>query len=127
MIEFVYVLCALAVVIIICILMMNWYAELDKKTKIEMIAREYILRMETAGYLSEANQNQLCEELKEQGLFNLSLAGTTKEIVTYGEKIYLTISASLETKTFRMEDWMKMKRGTQVVEVKIKKSSTAKN
>lgn len=127
MIEFVYVMVTLVVVCIICIIMMNWYSNLDKKTKIEMIGREYILRMESVGYLGEEEQANLLNDLTEQGLIDISLTGTTKDHVNYGDKILLNISGSLEIRTFQLENWMHVAKDSKKIPVKIHKSSTAKN
>jgi len=127
MVDFVYVLCALVIVTIICIIMMNWYSDLDKKTKIEMLGREYILRMETLGYLSEEDQDSLIKELKEYGVIDITLTGTTKEAVDNGNKIILNVVGSLEVNAYQLENWLHMKKGRRLIPVTIHKSSTAKN
>lgn len=127
MIEFVYVLSALVIVTIICIIMMDWYSDIDKKTKVEMISREYILRMESRGFLSEEDQEDLIRDLMEWGLTNISLAGTTIEAVEYGNKLSLCINGSIEIKTFRLESWMHLSKGSKTIPVSIQRVSTAKN
>ena len=127
MVDFVYVLCALVMVTIIFVIMMDCYSDLDNKTKIEMLGREYILRMESMGYLSEEDQDSLMEELKKYGVIDITLTGTTKEPVDNGNKIILNIVGSLEINAFQLENWLHLKKGRRLVPLIIHKSSTAKN
>ena len=57
-------------------------------------AREYMLIMETEGYLPAADQTALIAELESYGLYNISLSGTTMREVNYGDRIYLKISGT---------------------------------
>lgn len=68
---------------------------LEDKTEINQIARKYILRMETAGYLTEADSSVLCRELEEAGVTEISLEGSTLERAGYGETIELRIRGKL--------------------------------
>lgn len=88
----------------ICILaitvMMLSYLEnvslIQQKTQVNQIARKYILRMETVGYLNEADRVLLLGELGEAGVTEPGLDGTTLREVAYGEQITLRIQGKLE-------------------------------
>ncbi len=127
MVEFMYVLLSLVVVTLVCIIMMNWYSDLDRKTKIEMVAREYMLRMETIGYLSIENEEDLIDELEAYGVTNILLTGSTMEPVEYGSKIYLEVIGSLEVRSFGLVNLMQLSKGTKYLSINIHKASTAKN
>lgn len=67
-----------------------------RKSEINQIARKYILRMETAGELTDADYISITRELEAFGVTELSLAGTTMERVSYGDPIVLMIRGKLE-------------------------------
>lgn len=69
---------------------------IQQKSKVDQIARKYILRMETVGYLNVSDHALLCQELEEAGVTELELEGTTLQEVTYGEVIALRIRGKLE-------------------------------
>ena len=62
-----------------------------KKLEISQLSRQYILKMETEGYLNEQNKQYLVEELQALGMQNIDLSGTTLQPVSYGETILLEI------------------------------------
>ena len=68
---------------------------LEEKTEVNQIARKYILRMETIGYLSDTDNVRLYRELEEAGVTEVSLDGSTLEHVGYGEAIVLRIRGKL--------------------------------
>ncbi len=68
---------------------------INEKSEIDQIARKYILRMETVGTLTGADQILLVRELEEAGASEISLEGTTFERAGYGEAIVLEIRGKL--------------------------------
>ena len=70
---------------------MDCMALVSRKTAAGQIARNYILRMETAGYLTQADEGRLREELAQNGITDIDLTGTTKEQMVYGSEITLRI------------------------------------
>lgn len=66
------------------------------KLEVNQIAREYILRMETKGYLDSEDRLSLLWKLQEEGMTQVDLEGTTYEEVGYGEPIVLKISGMLD-------------------------------
>lgn len=70
----------------------------NKKTEMGQLARNYVLRMETVGYLTDADEELLRRELELQGIQNVSLEGTTKVQVGYGAPIRIRITGKVDGK-----------------------------
>ena len=70
------------------------FSGISDKWGMRQTAREYMLIMETEGYLPAADQTALIAELESYGLYNISLSGTTMREVNYGDRIYLKISGT---------------------------------
>lgn len=71
---------------------------LQQKAEISQLARKYILRMETVGYLTAEDQTTLLQELDTMGVTEISLEGTTLNQLSYGTPITLVIGGRLEGK-----------------------------
>lgn len=69
---------------------------INVKASVSQISRQYILKMETYGYLTENDRDNLVRSLAEIGLENISLAGTDMSEVGYGNEINLYISGLAE-------------------------------
>ena len=69
---------------------------LHQKTEVSQLARKYILRMETVGYLIPDDKTALCRELEALGVTNVNLEGTTLNAAAYGAPITLYIRGNLE-------------------------------
>lgn len=82
------VMCAFLVIIF------GAFSGISDKWGMRQTAREYMLIMETEGYLPVADQTALIAELESYGLDNISLGGTTMREVNYGDRIYLKISGT---------------------------------
>lgn len=80
------VMCAFLVIIF------GAFSGISDKWGMRQTAREYMLIMETEGYLPAADQSVLIAELESYELYNISLSGTTTREVDYGDRIYLKIS-----------------------------------
>lgn len=87
-------ICILAMTVTI-LSYMNQVGILQEKTEVVQLARKYILKMETDGYLSTGELALLTEELNQIGVTEISCAGTTMSRVTYGEPIVLQIQGKL--------------------------------
>ena len=74
---------------------------LNQKTQISQIARKYILRMETVGYLMDNDRMNMEEELHAAGAENIDFSGTTFHEVEFGSPIYLTIKGQLTGRVYR--------------------------
>lgn len=87
-------LCILAMVAIMTSFM-DCMALISRKTAAGQIARNYILRMETVGYLTQADEERLRQELTRNGITDIELTGTTKEQTVYGTQITLRIRGKI--------------------------------
>ena len=72
------------------------FSGISDKWGMQQTAREYLLIMETEGYLSPMDQAALQEELEHYGLYNITFDGTTTSEVEYGSRIYLKISGTYD-------------------------------
>lgn len=87
-------ICMLAMTVLMLSYMDNVWL-IHQKTAVSQIARQYILRMETVGYLTEEDRIRLGRELEDAGVTGLELDGTTLSPVTYGDIITLEIRGRL--------------------------------
>lgn len=71
---------------------------LQQKTKVTQVAREYILRMETVGFLRPADASDLQSDLMNLKVTEVNLTGSTFSQVGYGEQITLHIRGKLRGK-----------------------------
>lgn len=71
---------------------------LKQKDDVGQLARRYILRMETVGYLTAGDRTLLTADLEAAGVTEIDYTGTTLSPVTYGEMIALEIKGKLEGK-----------------------------
>lgn len=69
---------------------------INVKSSVSQISRQYILKMETYGYLTGEDRDDLVSALSGAGLENISLAGTDMSEVGYGNKISLYIHGTTE-------------------------------
>ena len=65
------------------------------KENVGQLARAYLLKMETVGYLEPAEQAHLTAELETAGLTEIDYEGSTLEPAGYGERIILQIHGKL--------------------------------
>ena len=72
------------------------FSGISDKWGMRQVAREYMLIMETEGYLKPSDQAALKAELENYGLYNISFSGTTTSEVNYGDRIYLCISGTYD-------------------------------
>ena len=79
---------------------MDCVALVNKKMMVGQAARNYVLKMETVGYLTGQEEQSLRRELAEQGISEVSLEGTTKASVAYGDEITLKITGKIGGKHY---------------------------
>ncbi|MBR4083510.1 MAG: hypothetical protein IKK33_04410 [Lachnospiraceae bacterium] len=99
-----------------------------KKMEVSQVSRKYILKMETEGYLSQENKNRMLEELKNLGLQNVDISGTTLNPVFYGDTIMLRIKGGFRQNMLeRKEELWNGGFSTRWVPLEEIRMSTAKN
>lgn len=69
---------------------------LNQKENVGQLARKYILRMETVGYLTPEDRIQLTVELESAGVTEIDYEGTTLQETAYGSPITLQIAGRLK-------------------------------
>jgi len=126
MMKLVAVLISVVVTGIMGIVMVSFSGNLDNKDRIYITAREYLLSMETKGYLVEEDKEQLLFSLTELGMTNISLSGTTLTEAGYGNKVTIEITGEIELTSYSVLEKLDVRRRMQTIPVHVKKSSTAK-
>ncbi len=69
---------------------------LHRKAEVSQLARKYILRMETVGYLVPRDRTAMCQELSDVGVTEIDLGDTSLHGVSYGQPITLHIRGKLK-------------------------------
>ena len=67
-----------------------------KKLEISQVSRRYILKMETEGYLTPQSKESLLQELRDLGMQEIDISGTTQQPVNYGDAIQLHIKGTVK-------------------------------
>lgn len=88
-------ICILAMTVVM-LSYMGSVSLLNQKAAVGQLARKYILRMESVGYLTERDRIMLCQELDTAGVTEITLEGTTQHEVVYGTPITLQIGGKLK-------------------------------
>ena len=86
-------------IIMVCaflVIVFGAFSGINDKWSMRQAARETLLIMETEGYLKPSDEQALLNELTKYGLYNISLNGTTRSEVDYGQRIYLKISGTYD-------------------------------
>lgn len=80
-----------------------WVAQFEQKEAVNSIVREYLLRMETVGYLNSEDKDSLMQELQYHDVDEILLDGTTFTPVENGEQVVLKITGIMKVKQMHME------------------------
>jgi hypothetical protein len=114
--------------ILVCaflVIIFGAFSGVSNKWGMRQVAREYMLIMETEGYLKPADQATLKAELESYGLYNISFSGTTTREVNYGDRIYLCISGTYDDNILSFAGAIS-KYTTHPSTITIKRQTTAK-
>lgn len=120
------VLLAMAAMTAITVMYLTYMSDYDKRESADQIAREYILKMETQGYLTVEMKDNLITDLGDIGFGHINLQGTTMSKADYGDEIVLIINAVLETKEHIFEHLLGKRTDSKMRQIKISKKSTSK-
>ena len=102
-------------------------AGIDRSSDIHLVARKYMLRMETDGYLTEENRNLLLGELHALDMTDIDLTGSSFTDVGYGNTVELVIRGMVTLKSIEFTDFASSIMTERQTEVAIHKISVAKN
>lgn len=114
--------------IVVCaflVIIFGAFSGISDKWGMRQAAREYMLIMETEGYLNVSDQAALRTELEGYGLRNISFSGTTTREVNYGDRIYLCISGTYDDNILAFAGGIS-KYTTHPSSITINRQSTAK-
>lgn len=125
-IDFISIVMALIVMVIISVIMTSWMANIDDKDQIDLIARKYLLKMETEGYLTGQEEQNLLSELAENKMSSVSLNGTSRTEVGYGNVVNLHITGSLEIYNYQFLGLFQIHTGKSTIAIDKHLTSTAK-
>ena len=101
------------------------FSSISARWNMRQAAREYLLVMESDGYLSLADQADLIAELESYGMYNVSLSGTTVREVNYGDRIYLKITGTYDDNILQFAGGIS-KVASNPVTITINRQTTAK-
>lgn len=99
-----------------------------KRNNIELVAHEYILRMETEGRLTNEAEEELVKTLTDMGMVEIDIIHGTSTPVIYGDVIKLEIKGKLVTTSFVMSNvgFKLLKDDTTSIPVNITKTSVSR-
>ncbi|MDR2043213.1 MAG: hypothetical protein LBQ15_02385 [Clostridium sp.] len=120
------VVCMLALSIVM-LAYLNIMELVNRREDVGQIARQYILRMETAGCLGPQDRAAMLHALAEAGLESVTLDGTTLSGAGYGNPVVLCISGELAAEGVAGGSLFRMAFARQAFRVRVTKMSTAKN
>lgn len=120
------ILMGMIVLAVLSLMYITYIGDIDKKEAADQLIREYILNMETEGYLNADAENRLVNELESIGFININLSGTTLTCVGYGKEITLAVTARLPVTRYITAD-SEVKKTQQMDTLSIIKKSTAKH
>lgn len=115
------------IIAIMTIISLNAFNDMDSKNNIGHVGRNYMLRIESNGYLTGEDEQNMVEELKNLGVTNINVTGTTKSKVGYGKKCNLNVSGKFNLTILEIINTFNVKEGTKTVDISIDKKSTAKH
>ena len=114
-------------VAVIMNIFLSWMSATKIQDESKIIFREYLLKMESEGYLSTESKQAMEAELAELNIYITDWGDTTFTEVGYGQKITLSAKGYCETDIFLVESWNSFSNEAGQLEVNFRQSSTAKN
>ena len=123
----------LPAIVVIVLLAVLWTgsmvtaSNINRSNAIHQVARTYLLRMESDGYLTEENRNLLLAELEALDMEQIDLTGTSFTSVGYGNQIRLVIRGVVNLKDVDFKGFASPMMTQRQAEVAIEKISVAKN
>ena len=123
----------LPAIVVIVLLAVLWTgsmisaSNIDRSSDIHHVARTYLLRMETDGYLTEENKALMLAELQALDVSGIDLTGTDFSDVGYGNPVRLVLKGVVTLKDVEFKGFATPMMTQRQTEVTINKVSVAKN
>lgn len=114
-------------VFIIIMVFLKSSSVIEKKFQIDVIGRDYILKMESNGYMDSVTQQRLVSDLQKVGAKNISLTGTTFNKVGYGKDIALSINCNIDMEKYTISGFFKIQKTLTPIPITVNRNSTAKH
>lgn len=113
---------------IIVLVVINVMKLVSFRQDVKAVVREYILEMETVGYLTPEREDLLVQRLASMGAESIDLLDTTVAPVRYGYPIDLQLSCTVSAETLDMSvgDLLEFIFEDAVYEIEFNMRSTAK-
>lgn len=97
-----------------------------KRSNIDLVVHEYIMRMETEGCLTDDAEEQLRKTLTDMGMQDIVITGTISP-VNYGDRIMLTVQGDLINTAYHMSsNVFALVKGQTSIPVSISKTSVSR-
>lgn len=125
--DFIPMLLTIVVIMVLLLVYASWIRNLELKSEVDTIARNYLLQMETTGHLTPAAQESLRNDLKKIGMSSVDFKDTTVDEVNYGNTILLEIEGNLAIQDYQYLDFFTLDKESGTIRVKISLTSTAKH
>lgn len=119
------ILLGMATLAVLSLMFFSYTEDMDKRETADQIARQYILKMETVGLLTNEDKYNMLEELKKTGFVDINLTGTTLKKAGYGKEITLVINANLPVIRY-LTSSSQVQKNEQTESISITRKSTAK-
>lgn len=116
-------------VLILCIVLyysVNITGQMNAAIKKSRIERDYMLAMESKGYLTAELKTTLEQELIDMGVDDISFDGTTLTEVGYGQPIYLCVTGKIHLNDIMGLNGWSWLMGGGIYDFKINQRTTAK-
>ena len=112
---------------IIIMVFINYLNDSNVPYKVKMLSREYILRIESKGYLDTTSESELRDELEELGIYDINFGSTTKTKGSYGSEVILEIYGKDNLKEYSILSSFDLNESTKVLDIHEKQTSTGKH
>ncbi len=119
-------LITLFAVFFIIMMYINISENVERKNRIDMLARQYIIRMETFGKLTSSDKDRLKLELEGLGCSNIDFTGTSLTEVGYGNQVTLMIHGKMPVKSVWWLQGLNSERKLSMEPFVVYKASTGK-
>lgn len=114
------------VVFYLIILYLTVAQDLERKNNLDMLARQYIIRMETFGKLTSDDRDNLKAALEGMGCRNIDFSGTDMTEVGYGNPVNLSITGEIPTRRIVWLAGLNTGASDEYISFTIRKASTGK-